>query len=244
MVTKRGGVRHEAQLCKTPQKERLNIAMRAKFISISFTIKGQDLQQIRQELEYISNITGSKSGKSILVHGFMPMDVVKEKGFSADVNHMLKELFPRQIHFYKEGDLQGMRKEMCEFMVANKGTAFIVGGIVDGVAEEYNLYQNNNIPCYTRSLSPIDSGAIAQELEIKQTYGERLAGVSFNPSASGDVDNVKQAAAIFMDAIHDAAGAKDQQSAETSKLENNIWQSATVRALEAQMLAVKGITWK
>lgn len=73
------------------------------------------------------------------------------------------------------------------------------------------------------------------------TYGEKLAGTSFNPSADSDVDKVKQAAAAFFDAIREASMNK---KSETTKLENDIWNSAIMRGLEAQMLAVKAITWK
>ena len=85
-----------------------------------------------------------------------------------------------------------------------------------------------------------DSAELSSNLR-ELTYGEKLAGTTFNPSNDGDVDKVKQAAASFMNAINEAA--RNKQS-ETSKLENQIWEASIMRALEAQMLAVKAITWK
>lgn len=75
------------------------------------------------------------------------------------------------------------------------------------------------------------------------SFGEKLARTTFNPSNDGSVDKVKQAAATFMNAI-DEAKKEARRSRETSVTEDLIWESAIMRALEAQMLAVNAITWK
>lgn len=77
------------------------------------------------------------------------------------------------------------------------------------------------------------------------SFGEKLAGTTFNPSNDGDVDKVKQAAAAFMNAINDARLKQAKEiSVEGQTTLNNIWDAAIVGSLEAQMLAVKAITWK
>lgn len=80
-------------------------------------------------------------------------------------------------------------------------------------------------------------------MEETLSFGEKLAGTTFNPSNDGDVDKVKQAAAAFMNAINDAR-LNSKISADGQNTLNNIWDSAVTRSLEAQMLAVKAITWK
>lgn len=79
-----------------------------------------------------------------------------------------------------------------------------------------------------------------------QTFGEKLAGVSFNPSNDSHVDRVKKTAADFIDAIEDANWSNfiHGEKIEDNHIVKQIMQQAKIRALEAQMLAVKAITWK
>ena len=75
------------------------------------------------------------------------------------------------------------------------------------------------------------------------SFGEKLAGTTFNPSNDSDVDKVKQAAAKFMDAMNDARQ-NSTVAAGAQMTYNSIWDAAIIASLEAQMLAVKAITWK
>jgi len=75
------------------------------------------------------------------------------------------------------------------------------------------------------------------------SFGEKLAGTTFNPSNDSDVDRVKQSAANFMNEI-DNANRNTKVSLGGQDTLNSIWEAAKMRALEAQMLAVKAITWK
>jgi len=70
------------------------------------------------------------------------------------------------------------------------------------------------------------------------TYGERLAGVSFNPSGDKDVDRVKRLCAELMDFCHAARGKDDGH--ERAKF----YTLALDQLLLAQMVIVKAITWK
>lgn len=70
------------------------------------------------------------------------------------------------------------------------------------------------------------------------TIGEKLAGVSFNPSKSPSVDEVKYSAAAFIDRIDEA-----QHRQETERIQDALFEQAKLLALQAQMLAVKAITW-
>lgn len=78
------------------------------------------------------------------------------------------------------------------------------------------------------------------------SFGEKLAGINFNPSGNEHVDNVKGTAASFMDAIHSASWSNqlDGKTIDETHIKMRLFREAELRALEAQMLAVKAITWK
>ncbi|MCD2528704.1 hypothetical protein LPL65_11750 [Providencia huaxiensis] len=73
---------------------------------------------------------------------------------------------------------------------------------------------------------------------MSQTLGQKLVGVSFNPSGNIIVDAVKQNAADTIDLIQDSM--KRATSEEALMLHNE----AIRRIMDAQMWAVKAITWK
>ena len=70
------------------------------------------------------------------------------------------------------------------------------------------------------------------------SYGKRMVGFAFNPSGNPKVAQIKGLYAEIID-ICDAgkANAKDNDEA-------NFWHEAILRALDAQMWAVKGATWQ
>lgn len=72
------------------------------------------------------------------------------------------------------------------------------------------------------------------------TFGQKLAGVTFNPSGSHTVDDIKNSAAGFMDAIDNA----EERFEDPTSVKAKLFEQAKLRALEAQMLAVKAATWK
>ncbi len=73
---------------------------------------------------------------------------------------------------------------------------------------------------------------------MSQTLGQKLVGVSFNPSGNIIVDAVKQNAADTIDLIQDSM----QRAASEEAL--MIHNAAIRRIMDAQMWAVKAITWK
>ena len=72
-----------------------------------------------------------------------------------------------------------------------------------------------------------------------QTFGEKMAGVSFNPSKSPSVDEVKHSAAAFIDRIEEAQHRMDLMDA----TQHALFEQSKILALQAQMMAVKAITW-
>lgn len=70
------------------------------------------------------------------------------------------------------------------------------------------------------------------------TYGQKLVGINFNPSADGEVDRCKQTFANSIDQMD--ALRKNTESAEVKRM----CSIAITRIQTAQMWAVKAITWK
>lgn len=207
--------------------------MKAKFISISFTLKGQDLLQIKAILASLSDQFGAKEGKVILVHGFMPKEIVLAKGFSTELTDTLKELFPFQLGFYKN-DLTEMRKDMTHFIKSNFGNALFIGNIIDGVKEEYDMYCANQIPvsCVTMDFEG--------KYDLPLSFGQKAMGITFNPGGKEEVNNIKSLCADVADELN------NQRSA--AILEKNGEKIAqftlAVRAIQdGQMWGVKATTW-
>ncbi|HEJ9586858.1 TPA: hypothetical protein ACKRDB_002888 [Proteus mirabilis] len=73
---------------------------------------------------------------------------------------------------------------------------------------------------------------------MSQTLGQKLVGISFNPSGNIIIDAVKQNAADTIDLVQDS-----MQKA-TSEEALMIHNEAMRRIMDAQMWAVKAITWK
>lgn len=71
----------------------------------------------------------------------------------------------------------------------------------------------------------------------KQSFGEQAVNLSFNPSASPSVQELKQKAADFIDACHHL-----QQSTENADT-HRMLAVAIMQAETAQMWAVKGATF-
>ncbi|HCR4038236.1 MULTISPECIES: hypothetical protein [Morganellaceae] len=73
---------------------------------------------------------------------------------------------------------------------------------------------------------------------MNKTLGQKLVGISFNPSALPAVDEAKQKSAELIDLVH--ANMLDSASEEALMIHNE----ALRRIMDAQMWAVKAITWK
>ncbi|HAT1513822.1 hypothetical protein [Morganella morganii] len=70
------------------------------------------------------------------------------------------------------------------------------------------------------------------------TLGKKLVGIRFHPGGNIMVDAVKQNAADTIDLIHDSI---QRATSEESLMIHN---EAIRRIMDAQMWAVKAITWK
>lgn len=70
------------------------------------------------------------------------------------------------------------------------------------------------------------------------SLGKKLVGVNFNPSSMSTVDEVKRKSAELIDLVHDS------MEGATSEEALMIHNEAMRRIMDAQMWAVKAITWK
>jgi hypothetical protein len=72
----------------------------------------------------------------------------------------------------------------------------------------------------------------------EQTLGQKLVGLSFNPSGDETVNKVKTLCAEVIDLL-------DKQALESPEgLKNKICSDAIQQMITAQMWAVKAVTWK
>ena len=70
------------------------------------------------------------------------------------------------------------------------------------------------------------------------TYGERAVGISFNPSGSDSVDDVKQWFADIIDMLN------EQRKLAVDGEHARLFSIAITEAQTAQMWAVKALTWR
>lgn len=205
-----------------------------KFIAISFTIKGQKIQDIRPVLEKLSERYAAKSGNTALIHGFMPRAAVVEKGFSTELVDTLDELFPVQVGCYHNG--KPNRDAMVALVKNAEADVYAIGSIVEGVAEEIELYKASGVHVSELPLN-WNGDMVGRPL----TYGERAVNLTVNVGGSENVNAIKRACADVIDEL-------DRQR-ETAKTQNNGEKVAlytlAVREIQAgSMRGVQAATWQ
>jgi hypothetical protein len=80
-------------------------------------------------------------------------------------------------------------------------------------------------------------------VEIPESRGEKLINVSFNPSASGDVDNVKRACAYMIDIV-EAHRAESIANGTLNANREFLMDHALGEIINAQMCVVKALTFE
>lgn len=78
-----------------------------------------------------------------------------------------------------------------------------------------------------------------QETERELTFGEKLVGLSFNPSGDENVIKIKKAAAAYADAIEDVV-----KNTQLDDFQRDLFNRSTYTILDSQMQAVKAATWR
>lgn len=89
---------------------------------------------------------------------------------------------------------------------------------------------------------PFEEGPSQQESPIDKpelTFGQHFVGLYFNPSGDSKVDKIKRLAAEMVDLLVD-----DLESQQITMLQKNMLDHTLMQILQAQMMAVKVITFK
>lgn len=81
-----------------------------------------------------------------------------------------------------------------------------------------------------------------QQDQREYTFGEKLVGLTFNPSGDADVQRAKELCAELADLVYDH-WCRDAYS-EKSSLENQLYNHTIGEILNAQMNVVKVLTFK
>ena len=110
-----------------------------RHILLSFTLKNQKQEEILDALAKVY----TKHRGAILLHGFMPKKELMAKGIDTTIVDALHTYFPKQINFYCDG--KPLRYLMAEAAMQLGATIIVIGNIVDGVKEEFDLYQSNEM---------------------------------------------------------------------------------------------------
>lgn len=85
---------------------------------------------------------------------------------------------------------------------------------------------------------PLDSSGEAQRSKPDLSFGEKAVGKTFNPSKDPEVDKCKQLFADLIDQMNDLIGSNDRNG------KTRHAQIAITMMEDAQMRAVKALTWK
>lgn len=112
-------------------------------VSIHFTIKEQSFESLELLLAKLVTTwrpTFKFNGPTKVLHSFMPLELVKEKGYSTELyDRLLNPYFGNQECLFREGDLQRSRENVLSRVKDANGYAIFIGDIKEGVEVEYNL---------------------------------------------------------------------------------------------------------
>ncbi len=107
-------------------------------IAISFSLKGQPLEAILPVLKELA----LKHREETLVHAFMPRAELVRRDFDTGLVDALDGLFPFQRSFFHIETGGPLRTQMAEHVARNRGTVYVIGGRIDGVNDEAELYRS------------------------------------------------------------------------------------------------------
>jgi len=207
----------------------INIGMR--YVILAFTLKGQDVNQILNVVDKLAATFGPKEDVC-LISGHMPRQLVEKKGFDTSVVDKFDALFPNQINFFTEG--MGTNRKLMADAARNLGaTCYAIGDTKEGVAEEIAYYASLRVGVLALPIS-WEGGDLTRVL----TFGEKAAGIGFNPGGHKAVESIKRKFATVIDEIDYA-----RSNAQSGDMKRYFSTSITYAEI-AQMEAVKAITWQ
>jgi len=106
-----------------------------KVIAISATLRDQDVDALKNIISALSE----QNPHAILIHGYMPLDLVKARGWDTSFREFLDDEFPLQLNmFHPEKGV--LRDEMAYIAARLNAHVYILGDMVYGVKEEFDAY--------------------------------------------------------------------------------------------------------
>jgi hypothetical protein len=124
------------------------------YLAVSFTLKGQDFDAIKEALKFLSNYNPG----SVLIHAFMQRSVVLAKGFPTTVVDALDELFPAQVHFFNDTTGVPERNLMVQVVADLGAKVYVIGDVTEGVKEEAELYESHGVkPVFMKGGNPAEN---------------------------------------------------------------------------------------
>ncbi len=110
-----------------------------KDFSLHFTIKDQDLEEIKKAFTY-ATVHSFDSVDTVLHHCFLPLEEVIANKYSTGVVDFLSICAEYQVCWKNTtNDLASSRFLMLQTVGRAGGTAFFVGALKHGVLEEYEI---------------------------------------------------------------------------------------------------------
>lgn len=121
-----------------------------RYICISFTLKGQDWEKIAAVLD---SIALEYEGKDVvLIHGFLPRHILRERGIPETVLDKLQNLFYYQINCVNPHNGEVNRMTMANLADKLNARVYVVGEIQEGVSAEVDEYQRLGLQIIHRPL--------------------------------------------------------------------------------------------
>ena len=113
-------------------------------IAICFTLEGQDFSKITEKLQSIKSDLESGLDENTeieLAHGFMLRDDIVKQNLSTEVIDKLDELFPRQVHFIKQGVADESDTErMADYVQQRNGNVYFIGDVKGDVLKDWDTF--------------------------------------------------------------------------------------------------------
>lgn len=117
-----------------------------KNVFVSFTLKPlHGNRNFSNSILPVLERVASENPGSCLNHGFLPREVVVEKGFGTEVVDALDRLWPDQRNWFDPESGKPRREDMAQaakdFKEAGNGVeVIIIGPPIEGVLDEFKLY--------------------------------------------------------------------------------------------------------
>ncbi len=103
--------------------------MKAKTITLLFSLKNQNLKQIITELEIIAKHEAVRENHTLIIHGHLPYQEIKKTGRSMELHTALERLFPLRITLW---DKETLHAKIAQFSEQLDSKVYAIGQVLTG----------------------------------------------------------------------------------------------------------------